>query len=95
MTLCVTVGGDLVVGTPLGRSNAAFAFLTLLPPVGTILLRKLRAVALEVAGSLTVLLDAATIAAPCPELGGADGFLDRSSIWKLIAVRLICSRLKE
>ena len=89
------MGGGLVVGTLLGRRIATFAFLALLLPVETILLRKLRAVALEVAGSLTVLLDAATIAAPCPELGGADGFLDRSSIWKLIAVRLICSRLKE
>ena len=43
-----------MVGTPLGRRIATFAFLTfLLPPVGTIPLRKLRAVAFEVAGSLT------------------------------------------
>ena len=55
VTLCITVGGGLVVGTPLGRRIATFAFLTLLlTSVGTILLRKHRAVALEVAGSLTV-----------------------------------------
>ena len=49
------MGGGRVVGTPLGRRIATFAFLTLfLPPDGTILLRKLTAVALEVAGSLTV-----------------------------------------
>ena len=30
------------------------------------------------------LLDAASIAAPRPEMGGADDFLDRSSMWKLI-----------
>ena len=54
MILCVTVGGGLVVGTLLGRRIATFAFLALLLPVETILLRKLRAVALEVAGSLTV-----------------------------------------
>ena len=55
VTLCVTVGGGLVVGARFGRRIATFAFLTLrLPPVGTILLRKLKAVALEVAGSHTV-----------------------------------------
>ena len=43
------------------RSIANFAFLTLLlPPVGTILPRKVRVVALEVAGSLTVV----TLVAP-------------------------------
>ena len=55
VTLCITVGGGLVVGTPLRRMIATIAFLTLhLPPVGRIPLRTLRAVALEVTGSLTV-----------------------------------------
>ena len=60
VTLSVTVSGGHVVGTPLGRMIATFAFLTLLPPGGSILLRKLRAVALEVAGSLTVIALVAT-----------------------------------
>ena len=36
------------------------------------------------------LLDSAAIAAPRPEVGSADDVLDRSSMWKLIAVCLIC-----
>ena len=49
------MGGGLAIGTPLGQRIATFAFLILfLPPVGTMLPRKLRAVAPEVAGSLTV-----------------------------------------
>ena len=40
-------------------------------------------------------LDAAAIAAPRPEMGGEDDFLDRSSMWKFVAVCLVWSSSKE
>lgn len=86
MTLGVTMNGGLVIGTPLGRSIVTSAFVALLlPPVGTILLRNLRAGALEVFGSLIVVALAAAYRS-CHRgytprnRGNVEDFLDKSSI---------------
>ena len=99
VTLHVTVGGGFVVGAPLVRRIATFAFYTLLPPVGTILLHKLRAVALEVAGNLTVMaLVAAWRSAhrrSTPRNGRRRRLPGQVVDVEVDCGLLICSRLKE
>ena len=99
MTLHVTVGGGLVVGTPLGRRIATFAFLPFFPLLERFFCTSLGQSRLKWPEALQMwhwsLIDTAAITALRLEMGGVDDFLDRSSMWKLIAVCLICSWLKE
>lgn len=94
VTLCVSVASGLVVGTSHGRRIVTSSFLALRPdPVESILRRNLRAVALDVSGSLTVI---AVVAAPrsghrrsTPGRGRRKRLPEKSSMWKLMAACLI------